>query len=136
VTVDVALRGSSELFEEGDETDVPIFICGDGDFHFWIYHQFAQATCTATAFGYDQPRFAWQVNGVAVPTSGGTLAVPVIATFPHLKSKTEESCSAGLAATVSGNTLVLAADPKDGNYRTRSWPRTSMQCSRSSRRDR
>ncbi|MBI3802578.1 MAG: hypothetical protein HY282_02310 [Nitrospirae bacterium] len=116
VTVDVAVGGNSALVEEGVEEDVPVFICGRGTYHFYIDHQQTQLTCTATAFGYDNPQFAWQVNGVAVPPAGGLIHVPVVATFPRPKSETTGTRNAALICNRSGNTLVLTADPNDGNY--------------------
>lgn len=114
VTVDVAFGGSSELAEEGVEKDVPVFICGRGDYRFFIDHQYTQLTCTATAFGYDNPQFSWQLNGLTVSTT--TMPVPVTATFPRPKSETKEFRNATLACVQSANTLVLTANPKDGNY--------------------
>jgi hypothetical protein len=113
VTVDVAFGGNSELVEEGVEKDVPVFICGKGNYHFYIDHQYTQLRCTATAFGYDNPQFAWQVNGVAVVA---TTSVPVTAIFPRPKSETKESRNATLTCAISANTLTLTADPRDGNY--------------------
>lgn len=114
VTVNVALGGNSELVEEGIEKDVPVFICGRGNYHFFIDHQRTQLRCSATAFGYDSPQFTWQVNGVTV--AGSTVSVPVTATFPRPKSETKESRNATLTCVISANTLILTADPKDGNY--------------------
>jgi hypothetical protein len=114
VTVDVAFGGNSELVEEGVEEDVPVFVCGTGDYRFFIDHQHTQLTCTATAFGYDNPQFSWQANGLTV--SATTITVPVTATFPRPKSETKESRNATLTCAGSANTLVLTANPKDGNY--------------------
>ena len=93
---------------------MPVFICGRGNYHFFIDHEHTQLRCTATAFGYDNPQFTWQVNGVTV--AAATVSVPVTATFPRPKSETKESRNATLTCVKSANTLMLTADPKDGNY--------------------
>jgi hypothetical protein len=115
VTVGTATGGNSELVEEGVAHDVPVFICGKGTYHFYVDHQHTQLTCTATAFGYDNPQFAWRVNGTAVV--GGSLGIPVIANFPRPTSELKENRTANLVCSASANTLVLTASPRDGNYR-------------------
>lgn len=93
---------------------MPVFICGTGDYRFFIDHQHTELTCIATAFGYDNPQFSWQVNGLTV--SNATITVPVTATFPRPKSETKESRNATLTCAQPANTLILTANPKDGNY--------------------
>lgn len=115
VTVDVASEGSTELVEEGVAEDVPVFICGSGDYRFFIDHQHTVLTCVATAFGYDNPQFSWQVNGLTV--SNTTITVPVMATFPRPKSETKEYRNATLTCAQSANMLTLTANPNDGNYK-------------------
>lgn len=56
------------------------------------------------------------MNGVAVGSGAGTIGVPAAAIFPRPKSETKESRAATLTSATSANTLVLTADPKDGNY--------------------
>jgi hypothetical protein len=117
VTVGVVMGGSINLVEEGDARDVPVFVCGKGNYHFFIDHQHTEIRCTATAFGYDTPRFNWKVNGVDVPAPGsGSFGVPVLATFPRPTSETKESRTAVFQYVRATNTLVLTADPAHGNY--------------------
>ncbi|WP_433300993.1 hypothetical protein ACQP2F_04820 [Actinoplanes sp. CA-030573] len=115
VTVDVAVGGYSELAEEGVAHDVPILICGRGDYRYFIDHQHTQLTCTATSFGYDNPRASWRVNGVPLG-AGPTVSVPAVSTYPRPTSKTQQSQNVTLTWSVTANTLVLTADPADGNY--------------------
>ena len=118
VTLDIVAGGWSELYAEGFAEGVRVFICGTGDFRYFIDHQHTQLTCTATTFGYEQPDLRWRVNGVALPAGGaGSVQVPAVATFPGPTSSTKESRTATLSWQQTDRTLVLGADPADGNYR-------------------
>lgn len=118
VMLDIVRGGTSELVEEGEAENVPVFICGSGTYHFYIDHEHTQLRCTATAFGYDSPQFTWQVNGITVPSSSvfGSISVPVLATFPRPTSKTESFRNAKVSYLLNANELELVFNPADGNY--------------------
>jgi hypothetical protein len=117
VTLDIMTGGRSELVEEGIAEDVPVFVCGSGDYRYALHHQHAQLTCHATTFGYEQPGIRWRLNGVQLPASGtGSVSVPAIATFPGPNSWSKGPRTATLAYEQSGTTLTVTADPSDGNY--------------------
>jgi hypothetical protein len=117
VTVEVVEGGWSELHAEGRAEGVRIFVCGTGDFRYWIDHQHTRLTCTANPMGYEQPSLAWRVNGVPLPAGGsGTVSVPAVVTIPEPASSSKAARTVDLAWQRSGTTLLLDADPEDGNH--------------------
>ena len=121
VAIDVVEGGSSELVEEGEaEVFVPP-ICGKQRFRFFIDHQDTVIRCEASAQGFDNPNFAWQVNDVSVSfpdisVLAPAVRTPVVAHFPRPDSETTEARTARLEFSFEGNWLELRARRQDGNY--------------------
>ncbi|MGH3473810.1 MAG: hypothetical protein ACRDOT_02745 [Aeromicrobium sp.] len=117
VTLDIVTGGWNELFEEGFAEDVRVFVCGTGDYRYTIDHQHTQLTCSPTTFGYEQPAVSWRINGVQLPPGqAGSVSLPAVATFPGPKSSSKGPRTVTLTWQRADSTLVLGADPADGNY--------------------
>jgi hypothetical protein len=105
--------------EEGVAEGVPIFVCGRGDFQFWVDHQSTTVICAPTPSGYEQPAFSWRLNGVVVPPQPGTqtVEVPCVSTFPGPVSTTKQARIVPVTVDRDGSNLVVNVNAADGNFR-------------------
>jgi hypothetical protein len=109
---------------EGVAQEVPIFLCGRGNFRYTLTSQVQVLRSTAVAYGYETPAFDWKVNGVAVPDlPGGILlnpdqiTVPVICRTPlPTGGETVQPRTVDLRFQRVDNTLTLLCDPPVGNF--------------------
>lgn len=114
---------AAETFEEGLARDVPVFICGNGDYNYMLQRRAEKLRNSATASGFDTPIFRWKVNGVSIPVNTSPfilkpeISVAVISTFPQPNgSSMTGPRTATIAYEQAGSVLILTGDPEDGNY--------------------
>ncbi|HRI38166.1 MAG TPA: hypothetical protein PLO50_06385, partial [Nitrospira sp.] len=112
----------SESSEEGKAQNIPIFICGKGDYRYTLSRRFQRLKSVATAFGYDQPIFSWTISGVSVGNAAGaafrtSIRVPVTAHYPLPSGgETVVLRTATLECELEDNGLIIIGNPTDGNF--------------------
>ncbi len=105
----------------------PFLTCPARDYSYFGVGFAVQWIVTATALGFGQPRFQWRINGIPLPSTSGTLTIPVDLEIPDASNPSKPKLASGLAAfefTYSdsfsrdgfSNVLTLRNDAFGGNY--------------------
>lgn len=82
------------------ETEVRILGCGPGMYAYTLLKTPRKVRCSSNAIGFGQPMFTWKINGIVLPSSGGSINTTA--------SVTTRSPSKPLQTTNTSMTIAVA----------------------------